>query len=210
MPFLSGETPLARQSSTPAGDGRGYRVRLLRCHNPSIPYLRSYSRCLAYGRILTVYRTGVHTILVDRPLDAFQRAAPSRLLQRLGAGVLGLVPFGLEALIFDRAACCRDSRYRSMLEVHAHAVGGQETGRSPTADHDSYVAATPVLTRAAVAIAGGSAILSPAPFCIKDCAVGAYGGRVAAKDIGVAATVGPNSGGNDPTMTTLVGVHTAI
>ena len=40
-------------------------------------------------------------------------------------------------------------------------------------------------------------------------AVGAYDGRVTAEDTGIAGSVDPNSGGNDPTMTAIGGVYTA-
>jgi carboxypeptidase C (cathepsin A) len=41
-------------------------------------------------------------------------------------------------------------------------------------------------------------------------AVGAYDGRVTADDMGIAASIDPNSGGNDPTMTAVGGVYTAM
>ena len=41
-------------------------------------------------------------------------------------------------------------------------------------------------------------------------AVGAYDGRVTANDAGIAQSIDPNSGGNDPTMTAVGGVYTAL
>ena len=41
-------------------------------------------------------------------------------------------------------------------------------------------------------------------------AVGAYDGRVTANETGIAGSVDPNSGGNDPTMTAIGGVYTAM
>jgi carboxypeptidase C (cathepsin A) len=41
-------------------------------------------------------------------------------------------------------------------------------------------------------------------------AVGAYDGRVTANDTGIAASVTPNSGGNDPTITAVGGVYTTM
>jgi carboxypeptidase C (cathepsin A) len=41
-------------------------------------------------------------------------------------------------------------------------------------------------------------------------AVGAYDGRVTANDTGIAGSVSPNSGGNDPTITAVGGVYTAM
>jgi carboxypeptidase C (cathepsin A) len=41
-------------------------------------------------------------------------------------------------------------------------------------------------------------------------ALGAYDGRVTAADTGIAGSVDPNSGGNDPTMTAVGGVYTAM
>jgi len=44
----------------------------------------------------------------------------------------------------------------------------------------------------------------------KGVALGAYDGRVTAVDTGIAGKVDPNSGGNDPTMTAVTGVYTAM
>ena len=44
----------------------------------------------------------------------------------------------------------------------------------------------------------------------KGLAVGAYDGRVTAYDMGIAGSVSPNSGGNDPTLTAVGGVYTAM
>jgi carboxypeptidase C (cathepsin A) len=44
----------------------------------------------------------------------------------------------------------------------------------------------------------------------KGVAVGAYDGRVTAIDTGIAGNIDPNSGGNDPTMTAVSGVYTAM
>jgi len=41
-------------------------------------------------------------------------------------------------------------------------------------------------------------------------ALGAYDGRVTAEDTGIAGSVDPDSGGNDPTMTAVGGVYTAM
>lgn len=41
-------------------------------------------------------------------------------------------------------------------------------------------------------------------------AVGAYDGRVTAQDTGIAGSIDPNSGGNDPTMTAVSGVYTTM
>lgn len=41
-------------------------------------------------------------------------------------------------------------------------------------------------------------------------AVGAYDGRVTAEDAGIAGTIDPNSGGNDPTITAVGGVYTTM
>ena len=41
-------------------------------------------------------------------------------------------------------------------------------------------------------------------------AVGAYDGRVTAVNTGIAGNIDPNSGGNDPTMTAVSGVYTAM
>ena len=41
-------------------------------------------------------------------------------------------------------------------------------------------------------------------------ALGAYDGRVTAVDTGIAGSIDPNSGGNDPTMTAVGGVYTAM
>jgi len=44
----------------------------------------------------------------------------------------------------------------------------------------------------------------------KGLALGAYDGRVVGVDTGIAAHIDPNSGGNDPTMTAVNGVYTAM
>lgn len=44
----------------------------------------------------------------------------------------------------------------------------------------------------------------------KGVALGAYDGRVTAIDTGIAGKIDPNSGGNDPTMTAVSGVYTAM
>ncbi|PXW22843.1 S10 family peptidase [Paraburkholderia caballeronis] len=44
----------------------------------------------------------------------------------------------------------------------------------------------------------------------KGVALGSYDGRVTAIDTGIAGSVDPNSGGNDPTMTAVSGVYTAM
>lgn len=44
----------------------------------------------------------------------------------------------------------------------------------------------------------------------KGVALGSYDGRVTAVDTGIAGVVSPNSGGNDPTMTAVGGVYTAM
>lgn len=44
----------------------------------------------------------------------------------------------------------------------------------------------------------------------KGLAVGAYDGRVTADDTGIAESIDPNSGGNDPTMTAVGGVYTTM
>lgn len=44
----------------------------------------------------------------------------------------------------------------------------------------------------------------------KGLAVGAYDGRVTGQDSGIAGSVSPDSGGNDPTMTAVGGVYTAM
>ena len=41
-------------------------------------------------------------------------------------------------------------------------------------------------------------------------AVGAYDGRVKGNETGIAGSVAPDSGGNDPTMTAVGGVYTAL
>ncbi|MFD1554076.1 S10 family peptidase [Paraburkholderia silviterrae] len=44
----------------------------------------------------------------------------------------------------------------------------------------------------------------------KGVALGSYDGRVSAIDTGIAGNIDPNSGGNDPTMTAVSGVYTAM
>ena len=44
----------------------------------------------------------------------------------------------------------------------------------------------------------------------EELAIGAYDGRVTGEDDGIAGSIDPNSGGNDPTMTAVGGVYTAM
>ena len=56
-------------------------------------------------------------------------------------------------------------------------------------------------------IGGGTAFLTS---LLKEVALGAYDGRVTADDAGIAELIDPNSGGNDPTITAVGGVYTAM
>lgn len=56
-------------------------------------------------------------------------------------------------------------------------------------------------------IGGSTAFLTS---LVKEKALGAYDGRVTATDTGIAALIDPNSGGNDPTITAVGGVYTAM
>jgi carboxypeptidase C (cathepsin A) len=60
-----------------------------------------------------------------------------------------------------------------------------------------------------VATGGGTAFLTS---LLQDegWAIGSYDGRVTAIDTGIAASIDPNSGGNDPTITAVGGVYTAM
>ncbi len=57
---------------------------------------------------------------------------------------------------------------------------------------------------------GGGAVFLTSLLLDKGLAIGAYDGRVTADDTGIAGSVDPNSGGNDPTMTAVGGVYTAM
>ena len=56
----------------------------------------------------------------------------------------------------------------------------------------------------------GGAVFLTSLLLDKGLAVGAYDGRVTAVDTGIAEYIDPNSGGNDPTMTAVGGVYTAM
>jgi carboxypeptidase C (cathepsin A) len=56
-------------------------------------------------------------------------------------------------------------------------------------------------------IGGGTAFLTS---LLEGVALGAYDGRVTATDTGIAGSIDPNSGGNDPTITAVGGVYTAM
>jgi carboxypeptidase C (cathepsin A) len=58
-------------------------------------------------------------------------------------------------------------------------------------------------------VGGGSAFLTSL-LQDKGLAIGSYDGRVAAVDTGIAASIDPNAGGNDPTMTAVGGVYTGM
>jgi carboxypeptidase C (cathepsin A) len=60
-----------------------------------------------------------------------------------------------------------------------------------------------------VSIGGGTTFLTSL-LLDKGVAVGAYDGRVTADDTGIAESIDPNSGGNDPTMTAVGGVYTTM
>jgi len=61
-----------------------------------------------------------------------------------------------------------------------------------------------------VTTGGGGSVFLTSLILDKGLAVGAYDGRVTADDAGIAGSVDPNSGGNDPTMTAVGGVYTAM
>ena len=58
--------------------------------------------------------------------------------------------------------------------------------------------------------AGGGATFLTSLLQDEGVAIGAYDGRVTAEDTGIAGSIDPNSGGNDPTMTAVGGVYTAM
>lgn len=62
----------------------------------------------------------------------------------------------------------------------------------------------------AAANSAGTALFLLTLLADKGVAVGAYDGRVTGVDTGIAAHINPNSGGNDPTMTAVNGVYTAM
>jgi carboxypeptidase C (cathepsin A) len=57
---------------------------------------------------------------------------------------------------------------------------------------------------------GGGTVFLTSLLQDKGVALGAYDGRVTAEDTGIAGSVDPESGGNDPTMTAVGGVYTAM
>jgi carboxypeptidase C (cathepsin A) len=61
-----------------------------------------------------------------------------------------------------------------------------------------------------VTTGGGGSVFLTSLLIDQGLAVGAYDGRVTADDTGIAGAVDPNSGGNDPTMTAVGGVYTAM
>jgi carboxypeptidase C (cathepsin A) len=61
-----------------------------------------------------------------------------------------------------------------------------------------------------VTTGGGGSVFLTSLLIDHGLAVGAYDGRVTADDTGIAGAVDPNSGGNDPTMTAVGGVYTAM
>ncbi len=62
----------------------------------------------------------------------------------------------------------------------------------------------------AAASPNGTALFLTTLLADKGLALGAYDGRVAGLDTGIAASINPNSGGNDPTMDAVTGVYTAM
>jgi carboxypeptidase C (cathepsin A) len=61
-----------------------------------------------------------------------------------------------------------------------------------------------------VTTGGGGSVFLACLLLDTGLAVGAYDGRVTSDDTGIAGSVDPNSGGNDPTMTAVGGVYTAM
>jgi carboxypeptidase C (cathepsin A) len=57
---------------------------------------------------------------------------------------------------------------------------------------------------------GGASVFLTSLLLSDGLALGIYDGRVTAVDTGIAGTVDPNSGGNDPTITAVGGVYTAM
>ena len=57
---------------------------------------------------------------------------------------------------------------------------------------------------------GNAAVFLTSLLQSKGLALGAYDGRVTAVDTGIAGSIDPNSGGNDPTMTAVGGVYTVM
>jgi carboxypeptidase C (cathepsin A) len=57
---------------------------------------------------------------------------------------------------------------------------------------------------------GGGTVFLTSLLLEKGLALGAYDGRVTSDDTGIAGSVDPNSGSNDPTMTAVGGVYTAM
>jgi carboxypeptidase C (cathepsin A) len=57
---------------------------------------------------------------------------------------------------------------------------------------------------------GGATVFLTSLLLSDGVALGAYDGRVTAVDTGIAGSVDPNSGGNDPTITAVGGVYTAM
>lgn len=57
---------------------------------------------------------------------------------------------------------------------------------------------------------GGGRVFLTSLLQDKGCAIGAYDGRVPAEDTGIAGSIDPNLGGNDPTMNAVGGVYTAM
>ncbi|MET5116607.1 peptidase S1, partial [Burkholderia pseudomallei] len=58
--------------------------------------------------------------------------------------------------------------------------------------------------------ARGNALFLPTLLTAQGLALGAYDGRVPGIESGIAGRIDPNSGGNDPTMTAVAGVSTAM
>jgi carboxypeptidase C (cathepsin A) len=57
---------------------------------------------------------------------------------------------------------------------------------------------------------GGATVFLTSLLLSEGVALGIYDGRVTAVDTGIAGSIDPNSGGNDPTMTAVGGVYTAM
>jgi carboxypeptidase C (cathepsin A) len=115
-------------------------------------------------------------------------------------------PRDLPAFMKDVQSFARDA-YKSALETFPNVDPVVLETLS------QYTGIPPVVLkywRLDVTTGGGGSTFLTSLLIDQGLAVGAYDGRVTADDMGIAGSVDPNSGGNDPTMTAVGGVYTAM
>ena len=135
-------------------------------------------------------------------------------------GSVGILPtFAADALFYDEVPPTLEKLDSFMKQVEEFARGPYADAKAkyPKVDEAtlqflSQILRIPskILMEWKLDLAGNSTNYLTSLLKDKGLAVGAYDGRVTANDAGIAGSVDPSSGGNDPTMTAIGGVYTTM